>query len=130
MFGDFLKIMGNDRSVYAPDRPGCGESDPASGAELAAGDAAAHAAAMNDLASDLRLRKIDVLGVEDGCAVAVELAALKPDLVRRIAFVSSAAVDGASRVAQPSQLMKFPADAFEKDAAAVARAAGQFLNQR
>jgi pimeloyl-ACP methyl ester carboxylesterase len=126
MFDEFLKIMGKDRSVYAPDRPGCGESDPGSRADAAA----AGAAALSDLAADLRLRKIDLLGVDDGCAVAVELALLKPDLVRRVAFVSSAAVERASRLVQPSQVMKFPADAFENNLAGVVHAAGQFLNHR
>jgi pimeloyl-ACP methyl ester carboxylesterase len=136
MFDEFLKIMGKDRSVYAPDRPGCGESDPGSRADAAAagaaaaGAAAAGAAALSDLAADLRLRKIDLLGVDDGCAVAVELALLKPDLVRRVAFVSSAAVERASRLLQPSQVMKFPADAFENNLAGVVHAAGQFLNHR
>jgi pimeloyl-ACP methyl ester carboxylesterase len=126
MFDEFLKIMGKDRSVYAPDRPGCGESDPGSRADAAA----AGAAALSDLAADLRLRKIDLLGVDDGCAVAVELALLKPDLVRRVAFVSSAAVERASRLVQPSQVMKFPADALENNLAGVVHAAGQFLNHR
>ena len=126
MFDEFLKILGKDRSVYAPDRPGCGESDPAPGADVGAADAQA----MSDLASDLRLRKIDLLGVEDGCSVAVELAVQKPDLVRRVAFVSSAAVERASRLVQPSQLIKFPADAFESNLAGVVKATGQFLNHR
>jgi pimeloyl-ACP methyl ester carboxylesterase len=131
MFDEFLKIMGKDRSVYAPDRPGCGESDPGSRAGAAAADAAAaDAAALSDLAADLRLRKIDLLGVDDGCAVAAELALLKPDLVRRVAFVSSAAVERAARFVQPTQVMKFPADAFENNLAGVVHAAGQFLNHR
>ena len=126
IFDGFLKLIGRDRSVYAPDRPGCGESDGGESADVAMRDAQA----MVDLAQDLRLRKIDVLGFEDGCAVAVQLAMLAPELVRRVAFVSAMAVEHASRVAQPSQLMKFPADAFATQVASVVKAAGQFLNQK
>ena len=136
VFEQFLNIIGKDRSVYAPDRPGCGESDPGT-ADAAAGAAAAAAAAvvtdaqaMSDLAADLRLRTFDVLGLADGCAVAVELAVLKPELVRRVAFVSGTAVPGANRVAQPSQLLKFADDTFDSNLAGIAKAAGQFLNQR
>ena len=135
VFEGFLKIIANDRSVYAPDRPGNGESDGGAALAAAAGagaapDAAADAQAMSDLAADLRLRKFDILALGDGCAVAVELATFKPELVRRVAFVSSAAVPGANRVAQPSQLLKFPDDVFIENLLSIAKAAGQFLNQR
>jgi pimeloyl-ACP methyl ester carboxylesterase len=79
-FADLLPLAGAQRSVYAPDLPGCGESDAAPGA----GDAAAAAAAVADLAADLRLRQVDVLGLQSGAAVAVELALLKPGLVRAL----------------------------------------------
>ena len=126
VFDGFLKIIAQDRSVYAPDRPGCGESDGSEEADVALRDAQA----MVDLAKDLRLRKIDVLGFEDGCAVAVRLAILAPDLVRRVAFVSAAAVEHSSRVTQSSQLMQFPVDVFATQSAKVATAAGLFLNQK
>jgi pimeloyl-ACP methyl ester carboxylesterase len=131
VFEQFLKIIGKDRSVYAPDRPGCGESDPGAAAGAAGTNTARQdAQAMIDLAADLRLRKIDVLGFGDGCAVAVELAASGPDLVRRVAFVSGAEVGGAALLVQPSQLLKFPADAFETNPAGIAKAAAQFFKGR
>src|SRR5271165_2742357 len=79
-FGRFLPLIADERSVYAPDLPGCGESDPP---PTAAGDASSLAGAVADLAGDLRLKQIDILGFRDGCAVAAELARVNPELVRR-----------------------------------------------
>jgi pimeloyl-ACP methyl ester carboxylesterase len=82
LFGRFLPLIAEHRSVYAPDLPGSGESDPPpTKREDPAG-------AVADLASDLRLRQIDVLGFESGAGVAVELALAKPDLVRRVVLVA------------------------------------------
>ncbi len=82
LFSRFLPLMADDRSVYAPDLPGSGESDP----PATAGPAQA-AAAVSSLAADLRLRQIDVLGFLDGGVVGVELAVARPELVRRIVLV-------------------------------------------
>lgn len=84
VFSGFLPLIGEDRSVYAPDLPGCGESDAgtASTYEDAAG-------AIADLAADLRLRQIDVLGFRFGAAVALELAASRATLVRRLVLIAS-----------------------------------------
>ena len=82
-FDRLLAEMAHDRSVYAPDLPGFGESDPAP--SFASADAAR---AVSDLATDLRLRRIDVLGVGFGAAVALELAAARPDLVRRLVLAA------------------------------------------
>jgi pimeloyl-ACP methyl ester carboxylesterase len=81
-FHRFLPEIADDRSVYAPDLPGCGESDPAPALNHA--DAAG---AVADLAADLRLRQIDVLGLRFGAGVALELAAVRPDLVRRLVLI-------------------------------------------
>jgi pimeloyl-ACP methyl ester carboxylesterase len=83
-FSRFLALAATQRSVYAPDLPGCGESDaPATGAADAA-------AAVADLISDLRLRQVDLLGYREGCAVAVDLALARPDLVRRVVLIGAA----------------------------------------
>src|SRR5271167_2753676 len=68
-FDRFLPEIAQDRSVYAPDLPGFGESDPAP--SFAPSEAVR---AVSDLATDLRLRRIDVLGVGAGAAIAIELA--------------------------------------------------------
>jgi pimeloyl-ACP methyl ester carboxylesterase len=78
-FDRFLPEIANERSVYAPDMPGFGESDPAPTQNST--DAAR---AIADLANDLRLRQIDVLGVGFGAAVALDLGAARPELVRRL----------------------------------------------
>jgi len=74
-FARFLPEIADDRSVYAPDLPGFGESDPAPSATFA--DAAR---AVLDLAGDLRLRQVDLLGVGFGAAVALDL---EGDVIRR-----------------------------------------------
>jgi pimeloyl-ACP methyl ester carboxylesterase len=83
-FARFLPEIADDRSVYAPDLPGCGESDPAPAVNYTDS-----AAAIVDLAKDLRLRQIDVLGLNFGAGVALELAASHPELVRRLVLVAA-----------------------------------------
>jgi pimeloyl-ACP methyl ester carboxylesterase len=128
IFAPLLGLIAADRSVYAPDRPGCGESDGSAEGECAV----AHAQAMADLAADLRLRKIDLLGLEDGCEVAVELALSHPELVRRVVLVAASAAAGrASQAKQPALVLRLdPPDVLTSDPATVAKATGPFLNQR
>jgi len=83
IFVRFLPQIAAVRSVYAPDLPGCGESDPAP--SMTRADAAG---AIADFAADLRLRQIDVLGFRHGAAVGLELAAARPDLVRRLVLMA------------------------------------------
>jgi pimeloyl-ACP methyl ester carboxylesterase len=82
MFAFLLPEIGDVRSVYAPDLPGYGESDPSPNGSIAEA-----AAAIADLARDLRLRQIDLMGMRRGAEVAVELAAANPELVRRLVLV-------------------------------------------
>jgi pimeloyl-ACP methyl ester carboxylesterase len=101
-FNRFLPLIAEQRSVYAPDLPGCGESDPP---QRASGGPASLAGAVADLAGDLRLRQIDVLGFQGGCAVAAELARAKPELVRRLVLVGVTSADQLPRIAQPCLVM-------------------------
>ncbi len=98
-FGGFLESIAAQRSVYAPDLPGCGESDPST-PEFGTG-----AAAMRDLARDLRLRRIDLLGVGDGSGVALDVAAAAPDLVRRLVLFGANALDRLSAITQPCLIL-------------------------
>ena len=83
-FTRFLALAGQDRSVYAPDLPGFGESDgPASRSQIA--DCAA---ALGDFIDSLRLRQLAVLGVRGGALLATELASLRPAQVGRVILVS------------------------------------------
>ena len=104
-FARFLPEIADERSVYAPDLPGFGESDPAPSATFA--DAAR---AVLDLAGDLRLRHVDVLGVGFGAAVALDLAASRPDLVRRLILVGTPPIDRAPLVKQPTLVIRAKAD--------------------
>ena len=78
-FSRFLPEVADVRSVYAPDLPGYGESDSSPSRSIAEA-----AVAISDLANDLRLRQIDLLGVQYGAEVAIELAGARPELVRRL----------------------------------------------
>ena len=56
--------------------------------------------AIADLANDLRLRQIDLLGVQYGAEVALALAAARPELVRRLVLVGGPAADRSPPVKQ------------------------------
>lgn len=101
VFAQFLPEIADDRSVYAPDLPGHGESDAAP-----AKDFNSAAAAVADLAADLRLRQIDVLGFRFGAGVALELAAARPELVRRLVLVAPPPLDVMPVIAQESLVMR------------------------
>ena len=83
-FAKFLPEMARDRSVYAPDLPGYGESDPPPRRPAIAD----YAAAMADFVDAMRFREIDLLGHHMGALVAAELGMLRPEQVRRIVMVS------------------------------------------
>ena len=83
LFHALLGPVGADRSIYAPDLPGCGQSDAAghpAGVEQ-------YALALLDLLDSLRQRRVDVLAHGVGADTAIALAKLRPDtLVRRRVF--------------------------------------------
>lgn len=100
-FARFLPEIADVRSVYAPDLPGLGESDPSP--TCGVGEAAG---AISDLADDLRLRQIDLLGINSGARAALDLAAARPELVRRLVLAGVAAADGIPAVKQPTLIMR------------------------
>src|ERR1700722_18396035 len=104
-FDRLLPEIAAARSVYAPDLPGFGESDAAPTSFYS--DAAK---AVSDLSNDLRLRQIDLLGVRFGAAVALELAASRPELVRRLVLVGSPPLDRIPAVKQPCLVVKTAAE--------------------
>lgn len=83
VFQKFMPLLGRDRSVYAPDIPGSGESD---GPPTRPSPADA-AAAIGDFLDSMRFRQIDVLGYQHGALVAAELAIARPQQVRRVVLV-------------------------------------------
>lgn len=93
MFRSLLPDLGQDRSVYAPDLPGCGESD----APEAAPSIADYAAAVGDLLDSLRLRQVDLLGYQTGSLAAAELAIARPEQVRRVLLAGTPVFDARER---------------------------------
>lgn len=84
-FRPLLLPLGRDRSVYAPDLPGCGESDPAT-AHISSADLAA---ALGDFLDSMHLRRIDLLAHESGTAVALALTQQRPNQVGRLVLSPS-----------------------------------------
>ena len=95
LFKGLLGELGRDRSVYAPDLPGCGESD----APATAPSVADYAAALGDLLDTLRLRQVDVLGYQAGSVVAAELALSRPEQIRRVILAGVPVFDAREREA-------------------------------
>ena len=104
-FARFLPEIAGERSAYAPDLPGFGESDPAP--SFGHADAAK---AVSDLANDLRLRQIDLLGLRFGAAVALELAVVRPELVRRLVLIGSPPLDRVPSIKQACLVVKTKMD--------------------
>ena len=83
-FRGLLALIGRDRSVYAPDLPGYGESDGPAQA-LSAAD---YAAAIGDFLDTMRLRQVDLLAHGAGSVLATELALTRAAQLRRLVLVS------------------------------------------
>ena len=88
LFAAVLAGLGAERSIYAPDMPGHGQTDGAAGAAWA--DAGANAIA--DFLDSMRIRRIDVLALGDGAEVAAQLLAQRSAAVRRYALLDPPAV--------------------------------------
>jgi len=84
IFSRFLTVAGARCSVFAPDLPGFGDSDP----PPPRAGVAEHAAAVGDFLETMRLRQVDLLGHGFGAAVATELAATQPAHIRRLVLFS------------------------------------------
>jgi pimeloyl-ACP methyl ester carboxylesterase len=93
VFLELSKILGQSRSVYCPDTPGCGESD-APPEPLSAG---AYSEALGDFLDSMRFRQVDLLGAHSGAALAAELAISRPKVVRRVVMVGAPALDADER---------------------------------
>jgi pimeloyl-ACP methyl ester carboxylesterase len=88
-----LTLMGTDRSVYAPDLPGYGNSD---GPALRPG-VTDYATAVGEFCTTMRFRHLDVLGYQTGALVAAELALALPGVVRRVVLIGVPVPDEAER---------------------------------
>jgi pimeloyl-ACP methyl ester carboxylesterase len=83
-FAPFMALAGRDRSVYAPDLPGLGESDPP-GLHATVAD---YAAALGDFLDTMRLRRLHVLGNRAGALIGAELALARPEQIGALVMVS------------------------------------------
>lgn len=92
-FRPFMEEVGRDRSVYAPDLPGYGESDPPP-ADPSIDD---YAGAVADFLDQMRFRQVDVLGHDTGSLVAAALALARPEIVRRLVLVGVPILNGEER---------------------------------
>jgi len=103
-FRPLLRDLGRDRSVYAPDLPGSGESDAPDHAPMVADQAAAFI----DLIESLRLKQVDVIGYQAGSLAAIELALAKPERVRRLILIGVPSSDGSYQVGERLPLLRLP----------------------
>lgn len=115
-------LLGADRSVYAPDLPGSGNSDGPARPTVAN-----QAEALADLLDALRLRDVDVMGSGRGAQVAFALTALRPHQVRRLVVCGPGPANG---IARPLlQLRADPARSAGDGAAAVVAEIRAFLDR-
>jgi pimeloyl-ACP methyl ester carboxylesterase len=84
MLTGLLTLVAQERSAYAPDIPGFGESDPPA-TRPAITD---YAAALGDFLDQMRLRHVALLGVRTGALLAAELALSRPAQITRLALLS------------------------------------------
>ena len=106
MFLELSKNLGASRSIYSPDLPGCGESDSAARPL----SVSAYADAIGDFLDSMRFRQVDLLGAGAGAAVAVELAAARPKVVRKVCLVGLGKKEGGHGVALESAAAAWQAD--------------------
>ena len=104
LYRPVLRDLGRDRSVYAPDLPGAGESDPPDHPPTVAD----FAAACCDLLDSLRLKQLDVVGYHAGSLAAIEFALARPQQVRRVALIGVPSSDGGYQVGERLPLIRQP----------------------
>jgi pimeloyl-ACP methyl ester carboxylesterase len=104
VFRSVLRDMGCDRSIYAPDLPGAGESDGPDHAPTVVEQAAAFV----DLVDSLRLRQVDVFGYQAGSLAAIEFALARPEQVRRVMLLGVPAPDGSYPLGERLPLLRQP----------------------
>jgi pimeloyl-ACP methyl ester carboxylesterase len=79
-FVPLLASLGRDRTAYAPDLPGCAESDPPSG--LVSRTDIAHA--LYDFLDSMHLRRVDLLAHDAGVDIALTMLELRPGHIGRV----------------------------------------------
>lgn len=95
VFVPLMPQLGAGRSVYAPDLPGCGESDPLTDPPTPP-TLEASVGALLDFVTTMRLRQIDLMGQGSGAQVVRALAVRRPELVRRVVLLGAPPREGAA----------------------------------
>jgi pimeloyl-ACP methyl ester carboxylesterase len=101
-FVPFLALAGRDRSVYAPDLPGFGESD----APLTPAQLQDYVGALGDFLDTMRLRRVDLFASRAGALIGAELAIARGTQIGRVVLLSvpvAAAGERAASVAPQAQ---------------------------
>jgi len=99
-FAPLLLSLGRDRSVYAPDIPGCGASD-APGGHI---DEEPVGSALSDFLDSMYLRHVDLLAHGDGVGIALALIRLRPAQIGRVVFSP-----GTEAVRAEARALRYPA---------------------
>lgn len=106
-FSYLLEELGRDRVAIAPDTPGYGNSTKPAAPLTMAEIAEAMAAALEDLGyGENGKGKVDVSGYHTGTYIASELAASRPDLVRRVVLTGVPFWQGEALEKQSVELLK------------------------
>jgi pimeloyl-ACP methyl ester carboxylesterase len=95
VFMPVLSALGVARSVYAPDLPGAGESDPAPG-ETALDSAVQ---AIGDFVDSMRIRMFDLIARGAAASVAQRLLEARGQAVRRVVVLGAEGQRGGPRIA-------------------------------
>jgi pimeloyl-ACP methyl ester carboxylesterase len=99
VFTRLLALAGEDRSMYAPDLPGFGESD----GPTARPSMSEYAGAVGDFLDSMRLRNVALLALRGGAVPATELALTRATQVTRVIFISLPLLTEAERQSARSQ---------------------------
>ena len=97
VFAAVLAGLGGERSIYALDLPGAGESDPAPGVDAL--QAGVHA--ITDFLDSMRIRQVDAIAEGTGAGIARRLAVERPAQLRRVVLIGETGAKGPS-FPQPS----------------------------
>jgi pimeloyl-ACP methyl ester carboxylesterase len=95
-FSELAPLLATGRRLLIPDLPGHGGSSPLP----AAPNLAAYAGPLVTLCHKERAAHVDVAGHSLGGAVAVRLAARRPELVRRLVLAAAAGISSGTRAAE------------------------------
>lgn len=85
-FVPILGVLGLERSVYAPDLPGYGESDPS----REQSPVEAGVSALADFLDSMRIRSVDLVARGDGAEIAQRLAKQRGAGVRKVVVLTAA----------------------------------------